>query len=311
MLLSKIKVGEPLAELIKLKLLSEQEGTDQRKIRTLLAQRNGSETLPQLLDQYWVWHFDESLAEAARLLLATDLGWERRHNLATPPIGEVISPLGYALEHADETVRHAAFQVLDSTVDIPAGAVLLGKELTPVQVEKFQMARYPVTNAQYQRFIQKTEHQPPRSWDEGVYPEKKGDCPVTEVSCEDADAYAAWAGYRLPAFEEWERAARGDDGRLFPWGDEIDKPRCNTAELAAGGTTPVGSFPEGVSAFGCYDMVGNIWEWTRTWYDEEEQHFRVVRGGAWYYNHDYSTCISYDFFSKEYAEFVIGFRLAR
>ena len=144
---------------------------------------------------------------------------------------------------------------------------------------------------------------------------------MTWVSCEDAEAYAAWAGparrlglpersCRLPAFEEWERAARGSDGRLFPWGSEIDKPRCNTSELGAGGTTPVGAFPEGVSPFGCYDMVGNVWEWTSTWYDDE-QHFRVVRGGAWFYTHDLSTCASFDFFSKEYAEFVLGFRLAR
>ena len=70
----------------------------------------------------------------------------------------------------------------------------------------------------------------------------------------------------------------------FRGGNEIDKPRCNTVELGAGGTTPVGAFPDGVSPFGCYDMLGNVWEWTSTWYDENNPHFRVVRGGAWYYN---------------------------
>ena len=300
-----------LTELIKLETLSEGSGADRRKARVALAQSDDPEALRELLKGYWTWHCEESLTEAARLLLATNLRWEQMRPLITPPVGEVISPLGHALDHADQRVRGAAFQVLDNMVDIPAGEVLIGEELTPLRVEGFQMARYPVTNVQYQQFVRATGHRHPQSWEEGTYPEKKGDHPVVEVSCEDAEAYAAWAGCRLPTFEEWERAVRSDDGRLFPWGDEIDKPRCNTVELGAGGTTPVGAFPEGVSPFGCYDMLGNVWEWTGTWYDEDDPHFRVVRGGAWYYNHDYSTCTSYDFFSKEYTEFVIGFRIAR
>ena len=304
-------MGATLADLIKLETLIEKSGTDRRKARVALAQSDDPGALQQLLKGYWIWHFEESLTEAARLLLATDLGWEQMHPLTTPPIGEVISPLGHALDHADQRIRDAAFQVLDNMVDIPAGEALIGEELTPLWVDGFQMARYPVTNAQYQRFIQATGHQHPKDWENGIYPEKKGDHPVVEVSCEEAEAYTGWADCRLPAFEEWERAVRGDDGRLFPWGDEIDKPRCNTVELGAGGTTPVGAFSEGISPFGCYDMLGNVWEWTSTWYDEEDPHFRVVKGGAWYYNHEYSTCTSYDFFSKEYTEFVIGFRVAR
>ena len=304
-------MGNTLPEFIKLETLIEGNGTDRRKARIALAQSDDPEALQQLLKQYWTWHFEESLTDAARLLLATNLGWEQMRPLITPPIGEVISPLGHALNHADQSIRDAAFQVLDNMVDVPAGEVLIGEELTPLWVEGFQIARYPVTNAQYQRFIQETGHRQPQSWEDGAYPEKKGDHPVVEVSCEDAEAYAAWTGSRLPAFEEWERTARGDHGDIFPWGNEIDKPRCNTVELGAGGTTPVGAFPDGGSPFGCYDMLGNVWEWTSTWYDENNPHFRVVRGGAWYYNHDYSTCTSYDFFSKEYTEFVIGFRIAR
>ena len=300
-----------MAELIKLETLTEQSGTDRRKARIALAQSDDPEALQRLLNQYWTWHFEASLTDAAQLLLATNLGWEQMRLPITPPIGEVISPLGHALNHADQSVRDAAFQVLESMVNIPAGEVLIGEELTPLSMEEFQMARYPVTNAQYQCFIQGTGHRPPPAWENGTYPEKKGDHPVVEVSCDDAEAYAVWAGCRLPAFEEWERVVRGDDARLFPWGHEIDKPRCNTAELGAGGTTPVGTFPDGRSPFGCYDMLGNVWEWTSTWYNEANPHFRVVRGGAWYYNHDYSTCTSYDFFSKEYTEFVIGFRVAR
>ena len=108
-----------MAELISLKTLSEGSGTDRRKARIALAQSDDPEALQQLLNQYWTWHFEESLTEAARLLLATNLGWEQMRPLTTPPIGEVISPLGHALNHADQSVRDAAFQVLDNMVDIP------------------------------------------------------------------------------------------------------------------------------------------------------------------------------------------------
>ena len=230
--------------------------------------------------------------------------------LTTPPVGEVISPLGYALAYEDQEVRNAALHVLDVTVNIPAGTAYIGEENAPLEMDGFEIGVYPVTNAQYQRFVQETGHTPPQDWVDGLYPANRGDHPVVWVTCEDAEAYARYIGGRLPTFAEWQYAARGADDRLFPWGHDIDKPRCNTAELGAGTTTPVVSFRDGSSLFGCYDMVGNVWEWTDTPYDDEGS-FRVACGGAWYYNHDYSTCTSYDFFSNGYAEFVIGFRIAR
>jgi len=284
--------------------------TPHEKRRTGRVPLTSEQSLRELLSKYWPWHYDDTLEEVARLLFSNDLGWEPVR-LLTPPAGEVISPLGRAFEYPDDAIQEAALRVLDSMAVIPAGEVYIGEDLMQLHVNQFQLGRYPVTNAQYHRFVRQTGHRAPPNWDNARYPESKGDHPVTHVSCADAEAYAAWAGARLPTFEEWERAVRGDDGRLFPWGDEIDRPRCNTAELGAGGTTPVGAFPEGVSPFGCYDMLGNVWEWTSTWYDEAEQYFRVVRGGAWYYNHDQSTCVSYEFFSKDYADFVIGFRIAR
>ena len=230
--------------------------------------------------------------------------------LETPPVGEVISPLGYALAHEDKSVRDAALQTLDTTVHIPAGIACIGEARAPLEVDEFRVGVYPVTNSQYHRFVQDTGHAPPQDWTDGNYSVNRGDHPVVWVTCEDAEAYARYAGGRLLTFEEWQYAARGADDRLFPWGYEIDKPRCNTAELGAGTTTPVVAFRDGVSPFGCYDMVGNVWEWTDTPYDDEGN-FRVACGGGWYYNHDYSTCTSYDFFSNGYAEFVIGFRIAQ
>ena len=278
--------------------------------RVALIERNTEEAFQKLLREYWSWHFDDSLTDAVRLLLSTELGWEKTPQLTIPPVGEVISPLGYAFSHADETVREAAFQVLAATVRIPRGTALIGEDCTPLEVNGFEIGVYPVTNAHYHQFVQETGYPPPKAWENGIYPENRGAHPVVWVTCEDAEAYANATGGRLPTFAEWQYAARTTDDRLFPWGYEIDKPRCNTAELGVGDTTPVGVFPEGMSPFGCYDMLGNVWEWTSTAYDDEDN-FRVACGGAWYYNHEYSTCISYDFFSKNYAEFVIGFRIAR
>ena len=277
--------------------------------RLALAKSNTPDALQKLCRDYWTWHFDESLSDAARLLLSTDLGWETMPQLTIPPVGEVISPIGYALAHEGKDVRDAALQVLDASVHISTGVAYIGEECAPLEVEGFRIGVYPVTNAQYQRFLQDTGHTPPQDWTDGIYPANRGDHPVVWITCEDADAYAHYVGGRLPTFPEWQYAARGADDRLFPWGYEVDRPRCNTAELGAGTTTPVVSFRDGVSPFGCYDMVGNVWEWTDTPYDDEDN-FRVACGGAWYYNHDYSTCTSYDFFSNGYAEFVIGFRVA-
>lgn len=277
--------------------------------RLARTERGDTEALQQLLSDYWLWHFEESLSDAVLLLLSMELGWEKRPILTTPPVGEIISPLGYALGHPDKQVRNAALKVLTATVRIPSGTARIGEECAPLEIDKFEMSVYPVTNAHYYQFVQDTGSEPPPDWINGSYPENRGDHPVVWVTCENAEMYSRYAGGRLPTFPEWQYAARGNDDRLFPWGNEIDKPRCNTAELGAGGTTPVGAFPDGISPFGCYDMLGNVWEWTGTPYDDKEQ-FRVACGGAWYYNHDYSTCTSYDFFSTGYAEFVIGFRVA-
>ncbi len=283
--------------------------------RIALIESGTPDAFQQLLRDYWTWHYNDSVHDAGKLLLGTDLGWERVPQLTTPPVGEVISPLGYALTHVETEVRKAALQVLDITVYVPAGTALIGEEGTPLEIEEFEIGVYPVTNAQYYRFVKETGYKPPTEWQdrnelsyEGYA--LKGDHPVVWVSCEDAEAYANYVGGRLPSFAEWQYAARGTDDRLFPWGYEIDKPRCNTTELGAEGTTPVGAFKDGISPFGCYDMIGNVWEWTSTPYDDEKA-FRVACGGAWYYNHDYSTCTSFDFFSTNYAEFVIGFRIAR
>ena len=100
----------------------------------------------------------------------------------------------------------------------PQGQHISAKSLAPLEMDGFEIGVYPVTNAQYQRFVQDTGHTPPQDWAEGIYPENRGDHPVVWVTCEDAEAYARYIGGRLPTFPEWQYAARGLDDRLFPWG---------------------------------------------------------------------------------------------
>ncbi|MEK7375280.1 MAG: formylglycine-generating enzyme family protein [Thermodesulfobacteriota bacterium] len=190
------------------------------------------------------------------------------------------------------------------------------------------------TNEDYKQFIDETRYTEPNHWEQGRYPTGKSLHPVVNVSFEDAKAYAAWKSkrdgieYRLPFEDEWEKAARGTDGRLWPWGNIFDPLKCNTEEfwkakgIAKPGeirTMPVGSFPAGRSAFGVLDMAGSVWEWTQSWYDKYPdstaidkdfgKNFRVVRGGSWLYTKDRALCARRKKERKETIALDLGFRL--
>ena len=146
-----------------------------------------------------------------------------------------------------------------------------------VELQDYRIGRTPVTNAEYGRFVQSSGKAPPSHWEGGTYPEELSDHPVVEVSWDDAVAYCEWLTeetgkrYRLPTEAEWEKAARGEDGRFYPWGNEWDKTKCNASESGVDDTTPVGQYsPEGDSLYGCTDMAGNVWEWCADWYDGDE-----------------------------------------
>jgi energy-coupling factor transporter ATP-binding protein EcfA2 len=133
----------------------------------------------------------------------------------------------------------------------------------------FATSKYPVTNMEYARFVEATEHRTPNYWIEGTYPTEKATHPVTGITIEDAEAYCKWLSketgeiYRLPTEWEWEQAATGPQGLQYSWGDQFDKNKCNTNEAAIGKTTPVGSYLAGTNQFGITDMVGNVWEITQ------------------------------------------------
>jgi formylglycine-generating enzyme required for sulfatase activity len=155
-----------------------------------------------------------------------------------------------------------------------------------VYLSAYLIDKYPVTNAQYKKFIeaggytQKTfwsdagwqyllQSNPLESNDLDSVLHGEQDCPAVNVSWYEAEAFAKWAGKRLPTEAEWEKASRGTDGWTYPWGNEFEKTRLNCAEAKIEKPTPVTKYPQGQSVYGCFDMAGNVWEWTVDWYDSQ------------------------------------------
>ncbi len=185
-------------------------------------------------------------------------------------------------------------------VKVPAGDYLVGDDKRPFRLERpFLLSRYPVVNSQYALFLQEngcenprwwsvdgwrwlktSNEREPRGWRSGKW--NGPNQPVVGVSFWEAEAFATWAGGRLPTEWEWEAAARGPMGLEYPWGDDWVDGICNTVEAGLGVTSPVGVFPRSRSkAFGLEDMAGNVWEWCSDLWHEENRIFRVVRGGCW------------------------------
>lgn len=162
-------------------------------------------------------------------------------------------------------------------VKIPAGEFLFGEDKEKAKTGEYYIDQHPVTNAEYKKFIEATGHSDPAHWRNGTWPSGKENHPVVEVNYLSALAYAQWAGKRLPTNLEWEKAARGTDGRTWPWGNEFDRDKCNTY---SDDTTPVGQYsPAGDSLYGCVDMAGNVWEWVDA---EKASSLRApLRGGDW------------------------------
>ena len=194
------------------------------------------------------------------------------------------------------------------------------KPQTSVNLDGFWMMRTEVTNGQYKRCVEEAACSAPNSarWDDPVY----ADHPVTGVTWHQANDYAAWVGGRLPTEAEWEKACRGTEGRIYPWGDSDP-----TADLAnyfpnVGGTTPVRKYsPQGDSPYGVADMAGNVWEWTSSQpqaypyaagdgrEDRTGEAKRVLRGGAWYLSADFVRCASRFSYAPNFGHYDFGFRV--
>ena len=254
------------------------------------------------------------------LLIPTFLTFACQERASSPLVGTL--PIQTITTPKDEAVM----------VYVPAGEFLMGtsdadiehyKEIFPLRkitrfdnerpqrtvfVDAFYIDKYEVTNKQYKKFLAETGYIPKHYLDYAPY--NTSNFPAAVLEWEDAVAYANWAGKRLPTEAEWEKAARGTDGRIWPWGNEWDGTKLSGNDgtgLKDGykETAPVGQFPQGASPYGAHDMAGNLWEWVSDWYDPnyyrtsppninpkgpETGDGHVLKGGGWAENLDFTRC---------------------
>ena len=226
-------------------------------------------------------------------------------------------------------------------VQIPAGAFSMGtiptglRKTDPeepqrsVTLDAYAIGMYQVTNAQYAQFVEATGYPQPQFWTDARF--NAPDFPVAGVSWYDATNFLEWLcsltseAYRLPTEAEWEKAARGTDGREYPWGNTWDAAKTNTSESQNGQLMPVGSYPAGVSPYGCYDMAGNVSEWCSDWFHAETYQYspsdnpqgaiegrrKLIRGGSWRARGEFAArCANRAAYEPIRAVHIVGFRIA-
>ncbi len=229
-------------------------------------------------------------------------------------------------EHSNEILISPGAFIMGTDIEPFYGSTLAQSRYAkldeaPIRVvflDPYLIDCYPVTNAEYGEFVQATGHSPPIHWEKGKFPPESANLPVVYVSWDDASAYAQWAGKQLPTEAEWEKAARGADGRIYPWGNEFDSQLADageveegagpvsdadgshrrtpaepptTAQLLVGYSTPVGTCAALASPYGVHEVAGNVWEWTSDWYHPYNgnpnrnrnywKKHKVLRGGSW------------------------------
>ncbi|MCH7749395.1 MAG: formylglycine-generating enzyme family protein, partial [Acidobacteria bacterium] len=222
---------------------------------------------------------------------------------------------------------------LGSWVEIPGGTFQMGspdfedaKPVHTARLSSFEVSRYPVTNAEYARYVSEHEVRPPSHWTDGKIPDGLDRHPVVNVSWDSARDYCTWltttreGTATLPTEAQWEYAAAGSRGGRYPWGDANPTDKHANFENSVGATTPVGSYPKGATPEGVHDLADNVWEWCSDWhgsYDAAEQtdprgpqtgNGRVLRGGAFRSDPDALRCAYRVGNLPEYAYYGIGFR---
>ncbi len=195
----------------------------------------------------------------------------------------------------------------------PRERVLLqAPALHPTQVASFWIDRYPVTNADFKKFLDANHYRPEddhhflKDWKDGKYPSGWDTEPVTGVSQNDARAYATWAGKRLPQEWEWQYAAQGNDGRVCPWGNAWLDSAIPVPDKTRDLTAPpdVDAHPQGASPFGVMDLVGNVWQWTEEFQDEHTR-AAILRGDSYYQPPDSKWYFPKGFKNTEHGKYLL------
>jgi len=216
----------------------------------------------------------------------------------------------YTVARAESLLRDDLWQQLAEQVAVPAGSFIMGTDRADSDEQDgpkhtaatgaYRIDKFPVTNAQYAMFVAETAHKAPSHWKGGVIPKGFELHPVVMVTWQDASDYCTWAGKRLPSEEEWEKAARGTDGRRWPWGNRMDPKLLNTYNTR-GTTSSVLAHMKGASPYGVIDMAGNVSEWTAGDFKPYKgsqaptsmfladqsggygaaEHYKTLRGGSW------------------------------
>ncbi len=221
-----------------------------------------------------------SLAELKTDPLQTNglnLGLEQLQKNKLPAHGNLqYSPEQEIYVSEGEFIRGTSDKEEQYLLQVGGSVLPIEKPQRQIYLDSFYIDKYPVTNKDYKTFVEMSGYEPEgiRQWGiwEKYYDVGKEAHPVVCVSWQDILAYCDWAGKRLPTEAEWEKAARGTDGRIFPWGNELDEGRCNATNYIHAAkneqhTSSIDNYPNGKSPYGCYDMVGNVWEIVRDWLD--------------------------------------------
>ena len=237
------------------------------------------------------YYFQQRLSVTQTILRLTTIGLLFLSCTPKPPEGMTLILAGPFIMGSD----NAALDDLAQDFGIGKPLVLDAMPKRKVHLPSFFMDIHEVTNADYLRFVEAEGYLILPHWVDGRPRPEEEALPVVYVNWHEAQAYCRWIGGRLPTEEEWEKAARGQDERIYPWGDNWGGDNLEVAKSNVGGLYPgllaVGSFPAGNSPYGVSDMIGNAWEWTSSWYEpyprstysvpEFGQRYRVVRGLSW------------------------------
>jgi formylglycine-generating enzyme required for sulfatase activity len=279
---------------------------------------------------FLILHFTLSI-----MLLASPLALANHESSKQPPLW---TPL-------DGPERMAAMNTPGGMVTVPAGWFLMGsdpkvdraagpQELPQhrVYLDAFDIDKYEVSNVDYLRYVLATGADWPKFWRESPFPDKAAFHPVINVSWNEADAYCRWAGKRLPTEAEWEKAARGEDGRVFPWGNEpAGWIKSNIAHSGSkrGFKYPplanVNRYDRSVSPYGAHQMAGNVSEWVADWFDPEyyrQGHnknpqgpdageLKVFRGGSWNEDPEVARSAGRNGGEVDWRSYLTGFRCAK